>query len=74
MTIMKSVSDFFITLFGTSQAEKELRKQFESTLQHKRERASNLALAKEALEEAQRKIHIRTNELEGNVKRESVNG
>ena len=72
MSIMRSVSEFFHTLFGTSQAEKELREQFESAIESKKKRTSNLALAREALEEAQRKINIRASELEGNVKRESA--
>lgn len=72
MSIMKSVSNFFNTLFGTSQAEKELRAQFESAIESKRQRTSNLVLAKKALEEAQKKINTRATELEENVKRETI--
>ena len=72
MSVMKAISNFFSTLFRTSQAEKELRAQFESAIESKKKRASNLALAKVALEKAQQNIHDRVDQIEGNVKRESI--
>lgn len=66
-----SITNFFKTLFGTSREEKELRQQFQSVIQQKRNRATNTALAREAMEVAQRKLVVRITEIQQNVDRES---
>jgi hypothetical protein len=51
------------TLFGTSEEEKELRRKTREFIEARKDRANDIAEARVRLEQAQRAVHIRANEI-----------
>ena len=53
----------FKTLFGTSEEEKELRRKTREVIEARKDRAHDIAEARAKLEQAQRDVHTRADEI-----------
>ena len=59
------------TLFGTSEEERELRRKTEEAIKARKDRAKSAAEARQKLEDAQRDLHHRADQL--NRRQEEIN-
>jgi len=64
------ITTFFRTIFGRSEEEAELKRKAEEQLRRTRNGTTSIERAKAELQEAQRKIHRRAEEIKGRTAQE----
>jgi hypothetical protein len=69
------IKNFFKTLFGTSEEEKELKKKVEEVMREAKDGITSVTVARAKLEKAQEDFHVRAEEIlkeaEDNVKQQN---